>query len=142
MVEAFVDTDVILDFLTDRRPHSKQAAKVFDQAEKGQVSLFTSPLVFANSYYVLRRISNHSKVIKQLRLLTQLVKVLPFGAKEVMDSLDSEFTDFEDALQNYCAISNHCDILVTRNLKDYKASQLSVFSPQLFLNYLSTRKLE
>jgi predicted nucleic acid-binding protein len=48
-------------------------------------------------------------------------------------ALESKFSDFEDAVQNYCALKNQCDMIVTRNIEDYKMSELKVLLPQEFI---------
>jgi hypothetical protein len=47
--------------------------------------------------------------------------------------LASNFSDFEDAVQNYTAIDNEASVIIIRNLKDYKQSQLPVMNPDTFL---------
>ena len=54
-----------------------------------------------------------------------------------MESIDSEYSDFEDALQNFSAQNNGLiNTIVTRNIKDYKKSKLSVLTPEMFLKTL------
>jgi hypothetical protein len=48
--------------------------------------------------------------------------------------LYSDFKDFEDALQNYSAeLNKEIDIIITRNIKDFKYSKLAVMTPDQFL---------
>ena len=52
----------------------------------------------------------------------------------VHSALDSEFKDFEDALQNFSAINNaDISIIITRDKKHFTASSLIVQTPQEFL---------
>jgi len=39
-------------------------------------------------------------------------------------ALNSEFKDFEDAIQYYTAIENDQDLIITRNQSDFKVSKL------------------
>jgi len=48
--------------------------------------------------------------------------------------LNSEFNDFEDAIQYFSALQNEIGILLTRNLKDYKKAQITVLTAQDFIN--------
>ena len=52
----------------------------------------------------------------------------------------SEFKDFEDAIQNFCAEDEGLNHIITRNLKDYKKSNLSVLTPKEFLTSLTLNK--
>jgi hypothetical protein len=49
-------------------------------------------------------------------------------------ALDSDITDFEDALQHYSALRNQCSCIITRNIKDYKKSVITIYSPLEFVS--------
>jgi len=66
MSKAFIDTDLILDFMIGREPFAMDAARIFSLSKKKQISLCTTGLVFSNAYYVLRKLGSHQKVIKKL----------------------------------------------------------------------------
>ena len=56
----------------------------------------------------------------------------------VQSALTSEFKDFEDALKNFSAINDGTiDVIITRNIKDFKHSDIGVLTPENFLNMLS-----
>jgi predicted nucleic acid-binding protein len=129
----FVDSDIVLDLLTGRAPHHLSAAALFSLAEKGKVSIYVSSLTFANVHYVLSRQLNNEKARNILATFKTLVTVLPVDDIIVERALSSEFKDFEDALQYHTALENRLNILLTRNLKDYKKAQIQVFTAQQYL---------
>jgi predicted nucleic acid-binding protein len=134
MNRILTDTDVILDFFFDRAPHAENSTKLLSLCEKGELKAYITPVILSNIYYLLRKTATHGKVIKKLKDLLSIVDVLQMDRKVVLNALDSSFTDFEDALQNYAAVRNgNIDIVVTRNLKDFKRSELTVMSPEIFL---------
>jgi len=52
----------------------------------------------------------------------------------VLNALNSEFKDFEDALQNFSAIENgKIKVILTRNIKDFKKSKLAILTPETYL---------
>jgi hypothetical protein len=59
--------------------------------------------------------------------------------KIIDKGLASKFRDFEDSLQYYCAIGAESSILITRNEKDFKESELPVFTPDEYLNSLKIK---
>jgi len=65
----------------------------------------------------------------QLIALLELIEILPVGKSTVKKSLYSDFRDFEDGLQNFCAGEGKLTTIVTRNTKDYSASNLVVQTP-------------
>lgn len=131
--KAFIDTDVILDFMIAREPYALDAARIFSLSEKKEISICTTGLVFSNAYYILRKLGPHKKVIEKLSQLARLLEIIGVSKLAVMQALQSEFNDFEDALQHYAALSENVKIIITRNTKDYKDSEIAVLTPDQYL---------
>jgi predicted nucleic acid-binding protein len=129
----FVDTDVILDLLSAREPHYIHAAELFTMADEGKVQLFVSSLCFANINYILSRQYSSVDARKKLLAFKTLVTVLPVDDKTIELALASDFKDFEDAIQYYTAIEGGLEILVTRNLKDFKKASITILTAQQYL---------
>lgn len=136
MSKVFINTDVILDFMIAREPFAMDAARIFSLSEKKQISICTTGLVFANAYYILRKLGSHQKVMEKLSQLAKLIDIIALSKTSVLQALDSRFGDFEDALQHYAALSENVKTIVTRNVKDFKNSELAVLTPD---QYLSSR---
>lgn len=136
MTRVLIDTDVILDFFFDRKPFSDNAAKVLSLCESGEIKGFITSVIISNVYYLLRQTATHEKVIEKLTQLVTITDVLTTNKDVILKALNSNFTDFEDALQNYSAeLNGQIDLIVTRNIKDFKNSALGVMTPG---NYLKT----
>jgi predicted nucleic acid-binding protein len=134
MNKIFIDTDVILDFFFDRKPFSDDATQLFMLCEKKIVTGFVTPVILSNVYYLLRKTAKHEKVIEKLKLLINLVEIATINKATILEALNSEFKDFEDALQNYSAQHDKdIQVIVTRNVKDFKESRLSVMTPETYL---------
>ena len=135
MDKVLIDTDVILDFLFDRKPFSEDAAQIFSWCENSKIQGFVTSIMLSNIYYLLRKTAKHEKVIENLKMLLNIVDVITTNKDTVLDALHSEFKDFEDALQNFSA-QNHDEIkvIITRNIKDYKRSNLVVMEPETYIN--------
>jgi len=137
MTNILIDTDVILDFFFDREPFSENAAKILSLCESKEITGFVTPVIISNVYYLLRQTAKHEKVIEKLKMLVSITEILVINKDSVVQALNSEFKDFEDALQNYSAeLNKEIDIIITRNTKDYKNSSLGVMTPD---NYLKMR---
>jgi predicted nucleic acid-binding protein len=134
----FIDTDVVLDFLTGRQPFAMNAAVIFTLSVERKISTFISPLTFSNCYYVMRKVAKHEKIINKLTDLLEITDISSMNKQTIELALKSDFKDFEDALQNFSATHNDkIDVIITRNLKDYKHSKIAVMSPETFLKSLS-----
>lgn len=138
MKRILIDTDVILDLFFDREPFSENAAKVLSLCEKKVVIGFVTPVIISNVYYLLSQKAKQEKVIEKLKTLLSILEVLVIDKNTIIVALNSEFKDFEDALQNYSAeLNGEIDMIITRNTKDYKKSKLGIINPENFLKLVN-----
>jgi len=138
MKQAFVDTNIILDLLAHRDPFYKEAAYLFSLAEQKIIKLNISALSIANTNYILLRQTNSITAKEILRKLRLIVNILPLTDKIIDIALnDTTFKDFEDALQYFTAIENNQDLIITRNLKDFKTAKLPILTAKQFLETLN-----
>ena len=134
MTRLFIDTNIVLDLLAMREPFYKDAAYVFSLADKNKIEITTSSLTFANTNYVIARNKSALEAREILRRFRVLVKILPLTEKVVDLALnDGNFKDFEDGLQYYSAIENDQDIIITRNLRDFKESVIPIMTAEEYL---------
>ena len=133
MNKYFVDTDVILDLLAERKPHYHFSALLFTYAEMEKYKLYTTPTVMVNTFYILRKQLGNDNAKTALRKLRLILHVTDSTEKVIDQALNSSFNDFEDAVQYYTALNSGISVILTRNVKDYKASNILVQSPELFL---------
>ncbi|MDX8406264.1 MAG: PIN domain-containing protein [Mariprofundus sp.] len=131
-MKAYVDSDVILDVLLGRDEFLCESGQILTLCETREIIGCTTVLAMANIYYILNRYDskNTRKAIKTLR---EIFKVLPVSDNEIGRSLDSRFKDFENGVQNFTAESHDCNLIITRNKKDYAHSRLNVLTPNEYL---------
>ncbi|MEP6844716.1 MAG: PIN domain-containing protein [Panacibacter sp.] len=131
MKNIFLDTNIVIDFLADRRPFSLLAAKIFNYSLQGKVKVFVSAVSYNNIYYILRQSLSNSETIKLLDGLCEMTEIADVTKAIIKLSLKTDFRDFEDAIQYNCALSiNKLDFIVTRDTKDFKKSTLAVLTPE------------
>jgi len=136
MERVFIDCDVCLDLLSERKPHYEHAALLFTLADKGKIKIYVSSLTFSNLHYLLGRQFSPKDARRILSKFKILVNVVAVDEKIIDLALSSEFKDFEDAIQYFAAIESNINILLTRNLKDYRQAKISVMSADDFLSTL------
>jgi predicted nucleic acid-binding protein len=132
--KAFVDTDIIYDLLAKRDPFYLPAARLFTLADEGKIEIYISILSLPNIHYLLSKQTSSEEAKQILRKFKVLVHVTPLDEKIIDLALNSEFSDFEDAIQYFSALQNNIEVLLTRNLKDYRKAQISVLTAQDFIN--------
>ncbi|MBL7913978.1 MAG: PIN domain-containing protein [Bacteroidia bacterium] len=133
MAKVFVDTDIILDLLAGREPYYQYAAKLFSMADSGKIEICVSSLTFSNLNYILTKQFSVAQARKKLLTFKTLVTVLSVNEKVVDLALNSDFKDFEDALQYFTATEFKVTTLLTSNLKDYKKAEIAVLSAEQYL---------
>ena len=139
MINFFLDTNIVIDFLTDRKPFSSLAGKLFNYSEKGEVKLYLSAVSYINIYYVVRKVSSHKETIKILSRLEEMTEIIDTTSSTIKNAIDSEFKDFEDALQYYSAkLNTNINGIVTRNGGDFKHSTISILTPEEAIRFMES----
>lgn len=129
-----VDTNVIIDMLLDRED-ADAACAVFDGAERGDYYLHICALSFTTLFYSLRKILSREDRINALTQLKEAMEVAEVDGNVIDMALKSGWKDFEDAVQNFSAVVDpQISAIITRNIKDFKDSNLEVVDSVEFLN--------
>jgi len=136
MKRIFIDTDIFLDTILGRKPHSEFSNKLLSLCEENEITGYTSCLVIANIYYIINKVSNYQKAIHAIGKIRSLISVLPFTDKEIGESINAEFRDFEDGIQYFIAVNHKVDCLITRNTTDFRKATISILTPKEFLQTL------
>lgn len=131
--KVFIDSDAILDLLAHRRPFYDNAAKMFTLAYNKKIEIYTTAVVLANVFYILRKIKGSEESKHQLKNLRLLVHVLPVNEDIVDMTLNSKFNDFEDGLQYFTAKDGNILTIITRNVKDYKVKDAVIQTPEEYI---------
>ena len=133
MTKLFLDTNVILDFILKREGFANEAAIIFDLGERKKLQLYLSSLSINNLDYVVSKIESKQKSREIIIKLLSLVEILSVDKSTIKKAALSEFKDFENAVQNFCAEEANLKHILTRDLKDFKKSKLSIQTPKEFL---------
>ncbi len=133
MIRIFLDTNVILDLLGERVPFYDSIAKVATLADEKKLILIVSPLSFTTIDYVLNKYETSESVLNKLRKFKIICKVIEVNEETIDKALNSNFKDFEDAVQYFTALQSNCSIIITRNGKDYKNSIIPIMTAEEYL---------
>lgn len=132
----FIDTNVMLDLLGERKPFYEPIAKLASLAEKDKLSIVASPISFATVSYFLLKYENGKIAREKLRKFKIICEICSLDEQTIEKGLNSSFPDFEDALQYFSAVESDCEVILTRNGKDFKKSLLPVMTADEFLSSL------
>ncbi len=136
------DTNVILDVLLERQPFSEPALKLLSKAEKGEITGLVCATTITTIYYLVNKTLDRKKANECINLLLNLLEVASVNRIVIETARTLKFKDFEDAVVYASALHSGCSCVVTRNLKDFSASEIPVFSPEEMLRALRVKKTE
>ncbi len=136
MKKVFLDTNILVDLIANRKPFSRFAIDIFQLAEENKLQIFTSSHSISTTHYLLRKYLDEKLLREVLYNLLECLTVIAVDVDIIKKGLRSNHKDFEDSIQVLCASSIdqiHC--IITRNVKDFKGSVIPVLSPdEFFLN--------
>lgn len=132
-MNAFLDTNVVLDVLAEREPFYNDSAAVWTLAEQGRIRGLVSVLSFSNVYYIVRRLRDRRAANRSMRLLRDTFTPIACDAQVLGQAVDAGMKDFEDAIQFFSAVHSQADCLITRNAGHFPRSTLPILSPAEFL---------
>ena len=133
----FLDTNIVIDLLGEREPFYESAAKITSLADIGKVQIIVSALTYSTAYYLLSRYESNEAVKEKMRKFKVIAETSDLTDKIIDKGLTSKFSDYEDSLQYYCAVQAECNLIITRNGKDFKESEIPVLTA---VEYLKSRK--
>ena len=134
MSRIFLDTNVILDLLGERVSFFDSIAKVATLADQKKLAIIVSPLSFTTVDYVLNRYESSESVLNKLRKFKIICEVCEVNDETIDKALNSNFKDFEDAVQYFTALQSNCSIIITRNGKDFKNSTIPIMTAEEYLS--------
>jgi len=122
-----------MDLLSARVPFYNSIAKITSLADNGEIKMIVSALSYTTVNYLLSKIDNVDITRDKLRKFKIISEVAVLDEEIIEKGLNSNFSDFEDAVQYFSALKANCKIIVTRNTKDFKESRLPIMTPEEFL---------
>lgn len=132
----FLDTNIVLDFFLERQPFFVEAKEIFVQLANGKFRAFVSSITVINAFYTICKEKGKDIAFQAVTDLLKIVEVTKTDKKILEKALLANFKDYEDAVQNESAIAENLDAIVTRNTKDFAASNLKIYTPHEFLQVI------
>lgn len=134
MKKVFLDTNIILDVMTQQKPFNVPANTIMKMGIEGKILLCATPLTFANCTYILRSSYKLANSINIIKAYKQYIYALTMDDGQCCNALNSDMPDFEDMLQYQAAIAAECDYIITRNEKHFPQEGITVVSSEHFLS--------
>jgi predicted nucleic acid-binding protein len=136
MIKALIDTNVILDIALKREPFFEYSSMIFDKIDDQILEGYITASSVTDIYYIASKQKDKLQARKFLISLIQILEVIGIDKDIVIQALESDMPDFEDAIQVFASKMNSIDLVITRNVSDFELSGLKVMTPQVFIQEL------
>lgn len=135
---ALIDTNIILDVFLKRNPFYEASYRVLNMCCDKTVNGILSAHSVSNIWYIMRKEYNDEDRRVLLRALFDYFEVSSLNKQKLIAALERRnFDDFEDCLQDECAVEFSADYIITRNVKDFEHSKVKALSPEEFVRTVS-----
>lgn len=130
-----IDTNILIDVLCEREEFFDDSKKVFDLCSSGKITGIIAAHSITNIFYILRKGYTDAQRRNLLLSLFAYFTISSVDEQKLRSALfRSDFKDFEDSLQNECAVESNADCIITRNKKDYEGAEVKVYTPKEFID--------
>ena len=132
-MKILLDTNVILDVLLDREPFKEDSLNAMKKAINEGHILYISASAVTDIFYILKKANGKAKTINHLKNLLNIVSVAEVNENCILNALNSKINDYEDAVVDEIAVYSSIDLILTRNIKDFKEAKTIVMTPSDYL---------
>ena len=126
------DANIMLNYLTLRDdPHLQSSLRVMKACAVKELKGYYAPHSISIIWYVLRKEFSDKDVRRKLSYVCNILNVAGISNERVLEAIDrKDFRDFEDCLQDECAVSVGANYIVTCNVKDFGVSRADAITPE------------
>lgn len=128
-----IDSNILLDVLMAREEYYMPSYTLWKMCEKGLADGYISSLSFANIVYIMRKQLRYDEIDKLLWNIKNAFLFTDLTLEHFEKAASMKWRDFEDAVQSATASRIGADYIITRNTKDYQASQVKALTPEDFI---------
>ncbi len=136
MIKVFFDTNIMIDVIGRREQFCKPSMQIMSLADRGLIRVYVSALSYATASFILGKYNKTMDILSEFSKFMKVTTATLVDSATLEQSVKSEFKDFEDAMQYFSAKHENMDYLITRNKKDFETSDIPVYEPQEFVDFL------
>ena len=132
-----IDTNINIDALIGRPPYFDDADKIIEMCANKKIHGYLAAHSIPNIFYILRKHLSLEARRSAIVNLCNIFTIESIDSEKIIKAIKNEnFADFEDCLQDECAVSVQADYIITRNIKDFIQAQVKAVLPHEFLELL------
>ena len=128
-MKLLIDANILLDVLQSREPHVQNSALIWKLCETEQAEGYISALSFADLVYVMRKELSPAAVEDVQKKLGLIFRFTELSVADIIKASEMKWDDYEDAVQAATAERLRADMIITRNVRDFKKSRVPAYTP-------------
>lgn len=132
-MKVLFDTDVVMDVLQKRQPYYHYSSRALNAVELGGVIGCFSAHAAGTIFYLVSRLTDEKTARRAIGWVLANMEIAPCDSSILQKAHESEMSDFEDAIATYAGVQAKCELIVTRNTKDFEKSVIPALTPQEFV---------
>ncbi len=132
-MNVLIDTNIFLDVLLEQDRLADESQAILDWCESQPGDVWIAWHTLANLYYIGSKIVGKRKADEFVDEILKTFEICPVDSLAARTARSLPLADFEDALQVASAQKAAVELIVTRNIKDYRKSPIPVMPPKAFL---------
>lgn len=138
-MRALIDTCIIIDALQNREPFADNAQQIFLLAANQKFTGYVTAKSVTDIYYLMHRCTHNDKETRNvLNKLLIIFGIMDTAGVDCRHALISNVSDYEDAVMIETAKRSEADCIITRNTKDYAHADITVYTPNEFIDIINT----
>lgn len=134
MIIVLLDTNIILDFLLERKPFIEQSEKILQLSFDNKIKAYISATTITDIYYIIQKEKDKETAKSFISEVLKFIDIASVDKLVIEEALNSSLDDFEDAVQENTALHHNFNYIITRNIHDYKTSKIKALTPSKFYN--------
>ena len=123
------DTNVVLDVLLNREPDVVAGIELFCAVENKIIHGFLCATTLTTIDYLCTKAIGRKPAKRAINALLELFSIAEVDRKVLVAAIESDFSDFEDAVLYQAGVNVGVDGFVTRNVKDFILAEHPIYTP-------------
>ncbi len=139
-IKAFFDVNVFLDFFLHRKSDASILNHVFTQIDKNEIEGYTTIAVLQTCIYYLDQEKGQVITREILAMILDNFQLLEGNRMHVIQAIQSDQQDLEDAIHYFIALENQMDCIITTDKRFLKldTAVLPLLTPENFIKRYKT----
>lgn len=138
-MDLMLDTNVVLDHIGRREPFYELSRRVCLLGVVQEATTYISVNMLTDIYYLLCKDYGSEAAQDMIEQNLSFLQIVGVSPEDAQRALALRWADFEDCLVAQCAAKVKADYIVTRNVKDFKASPVEAVTPEQLFDRLEAQ---